>query len=61
MANNRMWLVHKPTNKRYLLAQHLGDGWYEIGPETTRVYPTIQALLDDTPWNNTDFVIEYEA
>lgn len=28
MANNRMWLVHKPTGRRVLLGKRLDGDWY---------------------------------
>jgi hypothetical protein len=28
MANNRMWLVHKPTGRKVLLGKRLAGNWY---------------------------------
>lgn len=28
MANNRMWLLHKPTGKAVFLGKRMGDQWY---------------------------------
>ena len=28
MANNRMWLLHKPSGKAVMLGKRYNDGWY---------------------------------
>jgi len=28
MANNRLFLVHRPTGKHFMLGKRLGGGWY---------------------------------
>ena len=28
MANNRMWLVHKPSGERVLIGKRMAIGWY---------------------------------
>jgi hypothetical protein len=28
MANNRMWLVHRPSGERLYLGKRMGHGWY---------------------------------
>jgi hypothetical protein len=29
MANNRLWLVHRPTGEAVRLGKRLSDGWYD--------------------------------
>lgn len=57
MANDRMWLVHKPTGKKSLIAKHFGSGWLEY---TGSKQLSFNDLFDQTPFQNQDFVIEYE-
>lgn len=35
MANNRMWLHHKPTGNAICLGKRMGDGWYHTGGNQT--------------------------
>src|SRR6185369_11071979 len=43
MANNRMFLVYKPTGDAVYLGKRMGDGWYDV-PET--LGNALQALFD---------------
>ena len=29
MANNRLWLLHRPSKRAVLLGKRMGMGWYE--------------------------------
>lgn len=60
MANRRMWLVHKPTGAKALLAKHWTDGWRKFEGVRHEPYYSIQGLLDATPQNNEDFEIVYD-
>ena len=60
MANNRMWLVHKPSGKKALLAKHWGDVWYEYTGSRNPPFYSIQELFNETD-TSTDFAIEYET
>lgn len=57
MANDRMWLVHKPSGEKSLIAKNRDDHWdvYD-GPKIN----TFQQLFDQYGCV-TDYVIEYES
>lgn len=62
MSNNRMWLVHKPTGKRVLLAKYYpSTSWYAA----PNLLDSLAGLFDDheegTQWGQNDYAIEYEA
>jgi hypothetical protein len=60
MANDRMWLVHKPTGKMALIAKHFEQGWKEYtGPRHPPFY-SIQGLFDECG-QDTEYVVEYES
>jgi len=44
MANNRMWLIYKPTGHAVCLAKRMAQGWYIIQPETLGA--AIERFLD---------------
>ena len=60
MANDRMWLIHKPSGKGALIAKHWGDDWREYNGPRHKPYFSIQELLLECG-NNTDYVIMYES
>ena len=45
MANNRMWLIHKPSQLGVLLAKRMGIGWYDApsGERLNRFYDYLEA------------------
>jgi hypothetical protein len=47
MANNRMWLVHKPSGNKALVAKHFGDGWIEYEGPRHSPYYSIQGLFNE--------------
>jgi hypothetical protein len=56
-----MWLVHKPSGERALIAKSYGEGWYEYRPEADAPR-SIEKLLDNVGADdNKDFYIEYES
>ncbi len=61
MANDRMWLVHKPSGKMALIAKTWDErDWSEYtGPRHEPFY-SIGGLLAECGYN-TDYVIEYES
>lgn len=62
MANNRMWLVHKPSGRMALIAKTFARGWEEYTGPRHKPYYSIQELLElHGSDDNTDFVIEYEV
>ena len=62
MANDRMWLVHKPSGNKALVAKSFALGWHEyVGPRHMPYY-SIQDLLEKFGRDdNTDFEIQYES
>lgn len=40
MANNLMWLIHKPTGLGILLAKHAGLGWFNPS-DSGAAYPDV--------------------
>lgn len=53
MANNRMWLIYKPTGHAVLLAKRMSDGWYLNDPDTlgTSMTRFLDAVDADQVWN----------
>jgi len=49
MANNRLWLVHPATGKKFLLGKKFGNGWvvWEKGEVSLRDRLTL--FFDDLP------------
>ena len=47
MANRRMWLVHRPSGRRVLIAKRMASGWYlnTSGDDLARA---LQSMFDDT-------------
>ena len=61
MANNRMWLIHRPTKLGIMLGKRLGFGWYKP-PETKeleRFYEYLGKNIDSEQ-NQDDFVLAME-
>ena len=47
MANNRLWLLHRPTKKAVMIGKRMGHGWYllhpkDIGETLCRFYDHIE-------------------
>lgn len=62
MANNRMFLLHKPSGKAIFLGKRLISGWYDV-PE--RLSEKVQSLFDAAfeatgPDGEDDFCIALE-
>jgi len=61
MANNRMWLIHRPTKLGIMLGKRLGFGWYKP-PETKeleRFYEYLEKNMDSEQ-SQDDFVLAME-
>lgn len=60
MANNRLWLVHRPTGKSVFLGKRMAWGWYgapeDIGAQLKALYDAIEH--SDT--NQDDFLLAME-
>ena len=62
MANDRMWLVHKPSGSMALIAKSFARGWREYDGTRHEPYYSIQDLLEKFGHDdNTDFEIQYES
>ncbi len=60
MANNRMWLVHRPTGKRVFLAKRMGWGWYDTPDDLgAKVRALLEATEEDYQTHD-DFVLAME-
>lgn len=61
MANDRMWLVHKPSGKMALLAKNWGDDiWIPYNGPRHEPYYSTEGLLAECGYN-TDYYISYES
>jgi hypothetical protein len=68
MANNRMWLVHKGSSKKILLAKYYpSTHWYAFHSqekmdeflEAVTIYANNESA--DSMWGPTDFTLEFEV
>jgi hypothetical protein len=61
MANNRMYITHRPTGKSVYIGKRMGCGWYGV-PEN--LSETVQNLFEDTEetgkCGQDDFIISME-
>jgi len=46
MANNRMWLVHRPSGVAIRLGKHMGIGWY-APPEASELQRFYDYILQN--------------
>ncbi len=58
MANNRMWLVHRPTGLAVLLGKRMLRGWYR--PPSREHLSEFYEFLDEYENAQDDFVIALE-
>jgi hypothetical protein len=63
MANNRMWLTHKPTGERVLLAKYYpSTGWYVRDDDLVdRLTKLFDGNEHRTVWGDTGYELEYES
>lgn len=59
MANNRMYLVHRPSNKFVFLGKRMANGWYHV-PSNLEEKITELFSLDENVETQDDFVIGME-
>jgi hypothetical protein len=57
MANNRLWLVHRPTGAAVRLGKRLADGWY--GPPSVEQMNAFFEAAGEGP-SQDDFVLALE-
>lgn len=62
MANNRLWLVHRPTGESVFLGKRMGVGWYgahnDLGSRINEFFSTCEDKGDAN--NQDDFVLAIE-
>ena len=51
MANNRLWLVHRPSGRRVFLGKRMAWGWYgapeDTGARLNAMFEAIECDQDD--------------
>lgn len=57
MANNRLWLVHRRTGKRVMLAKHF-DGWSTLGDLDEKLNQFFDG--DEYIYERDDFALDME-
>lgn len=57
MANNRMWLIHRPSGKAIILGKRMAVGWYTNGRVTSEL---LDAFFDSLEGDQDDFVLGME-
>ncbi len=63
MANNRMWLVHRPTGESICLGKRMAWGWYDRSEDMSqRLNEFYQRCVDgdDSMAGQDDFVLAME-
>ncbi len=63
MANNRLWLVHKPSGHRIMLAKRMFHGWYvRYGVDMTKELDNFfeRTEKDSTYSDQDDFTLDFE-
>lgn len=63
MANNRMFLVHRPSGNRVYLGKRMAVGWYDappdLGQKIAEMFNVVEHLAPDGAGQD-DFVIEMD-
>lgn len=62
MANNRMWIAHRPTGKNIPLGKRMGQGWYHKykGDELAKVLTEFFDQCGDEFEHQDDFMLVLE-
>lgn len=48
MANNRLWLVYRPTGKAVFLGKRMAEGWYNVPDDVKeRIEALFQHIQDE--------------
>lgn len=60
MANNRLWLVHRPTGEAVCLGKRMGVGWYtsDVGKSVADFFSRTEDAGD--PADQDDFILAIE-
>ena len=59
MANNRMWLIHKPTQLGVMLGKRMAWGWYSA-PEQEKLQSFFEYLEHNPEGSQDDFILAME-
>ena len=60
MANNRMFLIHKPSKLGIMLGKRMGYGWYNA-PEADRLNDFYEYLAESVKGEQDNFVLAMES
>ena len=60
MANNRMWLLHRPTGKAVFLGKRMGWGWYGTPAGLTSKIEALFKAVCAAETNQDDFCLAME-
>lgn len=62
MANNRMFLLHRPTGKSVLLGKRMGWGWYAVPENVKERIEALFAIVDGSEYEGSqdDFCVALE-
>ena len=61
MANNRMWLLHKPTGKRVLIAKRFGYEWFHASDVAHGLDELFEQTFEDNPRLSDLFKLDMEC
>ncbi len=62
MANNRMYLVFRPTGEKVFLGKRLAHGWYGVPEDLAhRLEEMFERVQMEDAESQDDFVLEFEA
>lgn len=59
MADNRMFLIHKPTRLGIMLGKRMAWGWYKA-PQKNEMEAFFDYLRDDPEGDQDDFILAME-
>ena len=61
MADNRMWLIHKPSELGILLGKRLAWGWYSsLDPDYLQKFYTYLSKKESCTGDQDDFILAQE-
>ena len=60
MANNRMWLLHKPTGKAVFLGKRMDDSWYGTPDDVCHRIQALFAAANEFGDGGDDFALAME-
>lgn len=62
MANNRLWLVYRPTGKAVFLGKRMGYGWYHVPQDVKARIEALFAHVEECYPDNSqdDFMLAME-